>query len=248
MDNYYQLIQPLFELDAKEQKDYEIYLKTAQLLSCQKSYHDVANRDELQFQIVHQVEELWMKLIAVSLKEALETMSEQAHFRTLTLFKRCHMLIDLMTAQLSLLETMSIKDYQSIRLQLGNGSGQESPGFSVLLKFEQPLWQAFETHYLSQPGLSLRDIYDNQYQHDAGYMIAEAMLDFDEKFQHFRYHHIKLIHRSIGIAAKSLKGRPIELLEKGLQHQMFPKLWEIRAEMTDEWGQNYGVKRDSIHD
>ena len=47
--------------------DYELYLNTPALLACQKDYKDLANRDELQFQIVHQVEELWMKLIGYTL-------------------------------------------------------------------------------------------------------------------------------------------------------------------------------------
>ena len=30
------------------------------------------------------------------------------------------------------------------------------------------------------------------------------------------------------------------------RHRFFPELWDIRAEMTDRWGAEYGVKRDSI--
>ena len=43
--------------------DYEKYLNTHDLLRCQKPYEALCNADELQFQIVHQIEELWMKLI-----------------------------------------------------------------------------------------------------------------------------------------------------------------------------------------
>ena len=246
MEDFYSLIAPLFDSEKEELKDYEVYLNTQVLLNCQKKYTEAVNRDEIQFQIVHQVEELWMKLIAISLKEVLDSMHATDHGRVLTLFKRTNLLLDLMTSQLNILETMSIKDYQTIRLQLGNGSGQESPGFQVLLKFQKPLWDAFKQKYLDEPGITIEALYDENYSHDINYLIAEAMLDFDERFQHFRYHHIKLIHRSIGIASKSLKGRPIELLERGLKHQMFPELWEIRSTMTDKWGQNYGVKRDSI--
>ena len=47
--------------------DYELYLNTKALLSCQTRFDELCNADELQFQIVHQVEELWMKLIAYTL-------------------------------------------------------------------------------------------------------------------------------------------------------------------------------------
>jgi len=42
---------------------YEIYLGTAALLGCQKSFDLVCDAGEQQFQIVHQVEKLWMKLL-----------------------------------------------------------------------------------------------------------------------------------------------------------------------------------------
>ena len=45
------------------QKDYCIYLNVKELYSCQKDFSKLCNQDELQFQIVHQVEELWMKLM-----------------------------------------------------------------------------------------------------------------------------------------------------------------------------------------
>ena len=47
--------------------DYEIYLKTQQLFSCQSDFSEFCNGDELQFQIIHQIQELLMKLIAYTL-------------------------------------------------------------------------------------------------------------------------------------------------------------------------------------
>ncbi|GAB4135106.1 MAG: tryptophan 2,3-dioxygenase family protein [Rhodothalassiaceae bacterium] len=226
--------------------DYEIYLNTPHLLSLQKPYDRLVNADELQFQIVHQVEELWMKLLAFTILEIDDHLAAGRFFRVLTLFRRAHVLLELMTAQLALLETMSPKDYQEIRLQLGNGSGQESPGFRTLLKMAKPLWERFESSCLSARGLSVEAIYDSAYAHDEVYLIAEAMVEYDELFQKFRYHHIQLIHRSIGMEAKSLKGRSVDLLRDGLRTRFFPELWRIRSDMTDRWGGTYGVVRDSV--
>jgi tryptophan 2,3-dioxygenase len=47
--------------------DYEAYLKTKDLLSLQSPYNDLCNPDELQFQIVHQTEELLFKLLNYTL-------------------------------------------------------------------------------------------------------------------------------------------------------------------------------------
>ncbi|MFZ5609055.1 MAG: tryptophan 2,3-dioxygenase family protein [Pseudomonadota bacterium] len=226
--------------------DYELYLNTPQILSAQKSYDQLCNHDELQFQIVHQVEELWMKLAAFTLLEIDDWMKKRETHRIITLFGRVHRIVRLMTEQLGLLETMSPKEYQEIRLQLGNGSGQESPGFRTLLKMPKPLWDSFVAHYLKPQGLSLEAIYDTAYDHGEAYMVAECLAEFDELFRKFRYHHIQLIYRSIGMEAKSLKGRSVELLRDGLKTQFFPELWAVRHQMTDRWGGTYGAVRESI--
>ncbi len=66
-------------------------------------------------------------------------------------------------------------------------------------------------------------------------------MELDEQFQKFRWCHILLIHRSIGMGSASLQGalggpaaRP------GAKHRFFPQLWEIRSKMTDAWGDTYG--------
>ncbi|AMG75758.1 tryptophan 2,3-dioxygenase family protein [Sphingopyxis granuli] len=233
-------------IETPEMKDYGVYLSVDRLLQCQKRLADLSTPDELQFQIVHQIEELWMKLMAFTLAEIDGHMAARETMRVLTLFGRVHRIMQLMTDQLALLETMSPFDYQAIRLLLGNGSGQESPGFQLLLTLPQPLWARYKTVYLDAAGRSVADVYDTGYRHDDAYMVAEAMVEFDELFQLFRAHHIQLIHRSIGMGSKSLKGRPVELLNAGMRHRFFPELWDIRCEMTDRWGAEYGVKRASI--
>ena len=229
-----------------EKLDYEIYLSTEKLLSCQKPFGAFVNADELQFQIVHQVEELWMKLIISTFLDIDEHIQAGHVHKVVTLFARVNMILKLMSEQLDLLETMSPRDYQQIRLQLGNGSGQESPGFRTLMRMPPELWDSFEARYLTGRGLTVRDIYDTQYAHDDAYMIAECLIEFDERMAKFRSHHILLIQRSIGMGAASLKGRPVELLDSGARHRFFPQLWAVRHEMTDAWGGEYGKVRDSL--
>lgn len=228
------------------QLDYEIYLNTEQLLACQKEPEELCNPDELQFMIVHQVEELWMKLMATTLLDIDDELQVRNTLKALTLFRRVHICQEMMTAQLVLLETMSPKDYQEIRLLLGNGSGQESPGFRTLLKMPKDLWATYEATYLEGGKRTLEQVYDSEYSHDDAYMVAEALAEFDEQFQKFRNAHMQLIYRSIGVAANSLKGRPVEILNDGLRHKFFPELWQVRAEMTDRWGGTYGKKRDKL--
>src|SRR5262249_1358836 len=92
----------------------------------------------------------------------------------------------------------------------------------------------------------LDEIYDSKYSHSDAYVVAECLAEYDELFQKFRYHHFQLIHRSIGLGARSLKGRSVQLLEEGLKTKFFPPLWEVRNRMTDRWGQAYGASRPGL--
>ena len=108
------------------------------------------------------------------------------------------------------------------------------------------LWDVFNEQYLISKGKTVEQIYNSEFAHDDSYSVAEALLEFDELLQKFRTNHIFLIQRSIGMASKSLKGRPVELLENGAKHRFFPELWDIRSRMTDVWGGEYGQVRESI--
>ena len=226
--------------------DYEIYLNTRELLSCQSGFDELCNGDELQFQIVHQMQELLMKLLAYTLLDIDEYMRAQDTNRILSLFKRGRRLQEAMIHLFSLLDTMSPKEYQEIRLKLGGGSGLGSPGFRTLREMGGHLWASFKSSYLDSHGLSVEKIYDAEYSHSDAYVVAEALADYDELFQRFRYHHLQHIQRSIGLGSKSLRGRPVNLLEKGLAHRFFPELWEIRNQMTDRWASKHGEVRESL--
>ena len=84
-------------------EDYELYLNTKKLFSCQKEFHALCNPDEMQFQIVHQIEELWMKLIACTLLDIDDYLQQENTNRVLTLFRRVHIAQKLLIEQLALL-------------------------------------------------------------------------------------------------------------------------------------------------
>jgi tryptophan 2,3-dioxygenase len=108
------------------------------------------------------------------------------------------------------------------------------------------IWRTFERVYLTGRRLTVEQIYDSRYCHDDAYAVAEALMELDEQFQKFRWCHILLIHRSIGMGAASLKGHSVDLLQTGAKHRFFPQLWEIRSKMTDAWGDTYGRVRGTL--
>ena len=210
--------------------EYEKYLRVPELLSLQKAGEIRAHHDELLFQIVHQVEELWMKL---ALEEVVLTKGRldrdelaQARYSLARIFQ----IEQLMTQQFRLIETMLPHAYFLVRAALGSGSGQESPGFNAMLRDVPTLWPHFE-QALQRGKVTLLEIHKEPMRHPQLLEVAEAMVDVDEGFQTFRYHHLALVKRIIGHGTPSLKGKPTELLERSMSTQLFPALWSVREEI-----------------
>jgi tryptophan 2,3-dioxygenase len=215
--------------------DYEKYIRTEELLALQKPADSLTTHDELQFQIVHQVAELWMKLVEHELRRAVAlTDADRVAEATATL-GRVSRIQRLLLIQLDLLDTMSPLDYMTIRTGLGRGSGQESPGFRTLLRLPGELvWPAVE-RLLARRGVALRDIYERAADHLDLYHLAEGLVDFDQLLQSWRQRHLMLVYRVIGAGTPSLKGKPSELLAHGLKQRFFPALWDVRDELFAEW-------------
>jgi tryptophan 2,3-dioxygenase len=226
--------------------DYEVYLKTSELFSCQIPFNDLCNGDELQFQIVHQVEELLMKLLNYTLLDINEYMVAHQTNKVITLFQRVRMSQLTMLQLLDFLGTMSPKEYQEVRKKLGRGSGRDSPGFKAIIKIVPHLWETYKINYLEKEDLTLEQVYDLNFNHTDAYVVAECLLDFEVLFQRFLAQHMQVVNRSIGSEAKSLNGNDIEKLKKSMTMKFFPELWRIRSDMTDRWGQEYGYIRDHI--
>lgn len=233
----------LYRHGYKAASDYELYLELPSLFSCQKPLGELCNADELQFQIVHQISELWLKLIAYTLVDIDACLHQLKTAKSLTLFRRIHLAERMLVHQVELLETMSPKDYQVIRTHLGNGSGQESPGFKLIPKIAKEIWRTYKVKYLNAKSLTIEQIYNSEFTHDDVYAVAEALFEFDAWFQEFRRRHFVLIQRTIGAGSKSLKGRSVDILLKGTEFRFFPELWDIRVEMTSTWGAQYGEVR-----
>ena len=222
--------------------DYETYLKIDDLLSLQKDPKDLITHDEMQFQIVHQVTELWMKLIQFELK-ALVSLIDKNEIEKATLrLGRIRRIQKLLIDQLDILDTMSPKDYTCLRTVLGKGSGQESPSFQAIIRTPgKYVWPAVET-LLDSHNVTLREIYDGieegrEVKHFVLYHFLEALVDYDQLLQTWRYRHLLLVYRIIGEGTPTLKGKPTDLLAKSMKVRFFPELWNVRSEMFEDWSQ-----------
>src|SRR5581483_11027149 len=137
--------------------DYEKYIRTEELLALQKK--ELSCHDELQFQIVHQAAELWMKLVDHEIGFVVAELDADRLPRVMRTLDRVRRVQAVLELQLSLLDTMAPRDYMTIRNALGRGSGQESPGFKRMLQLAEEVWPAVE-RLLQRRKIGLREIYE----------------------------------------------------------------------------------------
>jgi tryptophan 2,3-dioxygenase len=210
---------------------YERYLRTPELLLLQKPEHELAHHDELQFQVVHQVFELWWKEAAFELR-TIRTLLQQFDLPyALHLMQRVIRIQHLMLDNMRMLETMSPWDFHGFRNVLADGAGTDSPGFHALMTLSPLLWDDFRA-LLDREQVSLTDVYIYRDQHPLLLAFAEALTDYDEVFQIFRIQHFKLAQRMIGPGSIGTGGTPMELLERTLKDVFYPELWEVRNQLT----------------
>jgi tryptophan 2,3-dioxygenase len=210
--------------------EYERYLHTVELLRLQKAPEHRSHPDELLFQTVHQVEELWMKSMVHDLGEVVLNLDQERYSDARHNLQRVAELGLLLERQLMLFETMLPSAYLVIRKGLGRGSGLDSPGFVRLNEIAPELYKGFE-RALERHNIDLMDLYQKPQTHPQLREVAEGMVDFDAAMQRFKREHIMVVRRIIGIGTASLRGNPMELLERSAQLTYFPALWAVRDGM-----------------
>lgn len=215
--------------------DYEKYIRTDELLGLQKPPEEMTCHDELQFQVVHQAHELYMKLIEHELRFVCTLLQADELARAVTTLGRVTRTQRVLLTSIELLDTMAPTDYMTIRTGLGRGSGQESPGFRTMLKLPgEVVWPAFAA-FLEREGVTLRAIYEHPHDHHALFQLCEGLVDYDQLLQMWRQRHLMLVYRIIGTGTPSLKGKHSELLAHGMKTRFFPALWDVRDDVFGEW-------------
>ena len=115
---------------------------------------------------------------------------------------------------------------------------------------EATLWDAF-LHYLSREGYAvpsahltrdvtapvtpspeIQDILVDAYRKDAKTQgICERLVDLDEGFAEWRYRHVRMVERTIGVKPGTGGSSGSAYLRTTLGQNLFPDLWEIRARL-----------------
>jgi tryptophan 2,3-dioxygenase len=115
---------------------------------------------------------------------------------------------------------------------------------------EPTLWDAF-LHYLSREGYpvpaahlardvtapisptpAIQNILLDAYRKDAKTQgICERLVDLDEGFAEWRYRHVRMVERTIGVKPGTGGSSGAAYLRTTLGQNLFPDLWEIRARL-----------------
>lgn len=219
--------------------DYAKYIRTEELLALQKPVEACANEEEPLFQIMHQAAELWMKQLLFEVKRIIRFLETDKPWEASNLFDRVAMVWHLLARQIEITETMAPADYHVIRItSLGRGSGQESPGFNRLLETPPDLWRAY-SDFMKRKGKTPMDVLRKPHDHPEENRLTQGMMNFDELFVKWRYTHLRLVTRIIGLRVKSLKDVPATALIPGTQQNLFPELWDLIPNLTDEYRPSY---------
>lgn len=102
------------------------------------------------------------------------------------------------------------------------------------------LWDCF-VQYAQAKGFSLSADQDDESQdaellriykdHPEAASVAERLVDLDEGIQEWRYRHVKMVQRTIGVKMGTGGSAGVAYLRSTLSKVAFPALWRVRAMM-----------------
>ena len=111
---------------------YLSYLKIDRLLSLQEPASEPEEHDELLFIVIHQVYELWFKLVLHELDKVKADFSGNRLFDAIATLKRVRTVLKTLVGQLDVLETMTPLSFSAFRDRLEAASGFQSLQFREL--------------------------------------------------------------------------------------------------------------------
>jgi tryptophan 2,3-dioxygenase len=75
-------------------------------------------------------------------------------------------------------------------------------------------------------------LYQHPDDHYSLYLLAEALVEFDEMFSLWRLHHVEMVERMIGSKPGTGGSEGVAYLRLTLGRKFFPELWELRSYLS----------------
>jgi len=121
--------------------DYGTYLGLDRLLDLQHPRSSPPEHDEMLFIVIHQVYELWFKLLLHEIEKVNRDFSGNELHGAIHTLKRCRTVLKTLVGQMDILETMTPMSFSSFRERLESASGFQSVQFrefEFLLGYKRP--------------------------------------------------------------------------------------------------------------
>lgn len=232
--------------------EYATYLLIDELLALQRPLTPGAH-DETLFIIIHQVFELWFKLLLHELAAARDRLRAGDPMSAMGPLLRSCRVDEVLIGQLGVLETMSPEGFLAFRDPLAPASGFQSRQFRALEALcggsdDDALWPAFcicattldlpmppggdePAHRRRLESLAMLYREHGEPRRAALHRVAELLLDYDETFARWRFRHTLMAAREIGERAGTGGSAGVGYLRSTLGSRFFPELWEVRTQL-----------------
>lgn len=237
---------------------YSEYLKLDELLTLQQP-RSRAGRTELAFILVHQVCELWFKLMITDIGLAVGALDEDDPATALRCLRRVHEVERLLIEQLVLIDHLEPGGFADMRPALGTASAAESQQFATIVALStsarrspqaraqgrnrvRDLWSAFCDHLeragfdmpaeASEPaGRRRTSTVVRIYREERGLLaeLCEALLDHDHALVTWRHRHVLAAARHIGDNPGTGGTEGVAYLQRSLTRRLYPELWSART-------------------
>jgi tryptophan 2,3-dioxygenase len=235
---------------------YGSYLTLPELLSLQRTL--TGAHDELLFIVIHQVYELWFKLLLFELEAARTAMTAGETYWASHHLRRVSAIEEVLVAQIDVLNTMRPQDFLDFRSVLAPASGFQSVQFREIeylsglrdrtyldrleltdeergrleRRLNEPsLWDAFCTLLERHGGPSLLDLAHDRDRYGPLFDVAEALLDHDEALGRWRSRHVQMVERQLGSKSGTGGSTGVSYLKTTVDKKLFPELWALRSRL-----------------
>lgn len=235
--------------------DYGAYLALDELLALQRARSSPEHPDELLFIVVHQSSELWFKVLLRDLETLNDALERNNAGLALWQLQRINGVMRIVSEQLSSLALLPPQHFAQFRANLGTSSGSQSVQFRAIeaasglrddwfvkLLSENGDVEPAIQRWLDRPPLQeqfLRFLEREKTSLDQCYLgpgptlhffIAEALLEYEMLFGHWRFKHAQLVERMLGPGTTGTGGsQGSSFLHRTTSIRYFPKLAEVRA-------------------